>query len=84
LKRWPIRSLLSQTEYLTASSRRRPVPGSSRCRAVDRQDQAALQEAQLQVQQAELQFRHGCPTDLTGKLAGSPADERRCAAPPIE
>jgi len=64
------KKLVSQTEYITAQQA--VADSKGQLDAVIEsiaKSQAALQEAQLQVQQAELQFRQDAQTDLTGKLA---------------
>lgn len=65
-----VKNLVSQTDYLSAQSEQNElfgqlmVAGQSIARL-----EAALSEAQLQVSQAELQFRETALTDLTAKLA---------------
>jgi len=64
------KKLVSQTEYITAQQAVADATGQldAVIQSIAK-SQAALQEAQLQVQQAELQFRQDAQTDLTGKLA---------------
>jgi adhesin transport system membrane fusion protein len=64
------KKLVSQTEYITAQQAVADAKGQLDAVIESiAKSQAALQEAQLQVQQAELQFRQDAQTDLTGKLA---------------
>jgi adhesin transport system membrane fusion protein len=70
LKPMADKKLISQTEYITAQQA--VADSSGQLDAIIQsiaKSEAALQEAQLQVQQAELQFRQDAQTDLTGKLA---------------
>ena len=62
--------LVSQTEYLTTQQSLADAKGQldATIQAIAK-GEAALSEAQLQVQQADSQFRQDAQTDLTGKLA---------------
>ena len=64
------KKLVSQTEYLTTQQSLADAKGQldATIQAIAKGD-AALSEAQLQVQQADSQFRQDAQTDLTGKLA---------------
>lgn len=64
------KKLVSQTEYISAQQAVADSKGQldSTIQAIAK-GTAALNEAQLQVEQAELQFRQDALTDLTGKLA---------------
>jgi adhesin transport system membrane fusion protein len=64
------KKLVSQTEYISAQQAVADASGQldATIQSIAK-SQAALEEAQLQVQQAELQFRQDAQTDLTGKLA---------------
>ena len=64
------KKLVSQTEYLTTQQSLADAKGQldATIQAIAK-GEAALSEAQLQVQQAESQFRQDAQTDLTGKLA---------------
>ena len=70
LKPMADKKLVSQTEYITAQQAVADSSGQldATIQSIAK-GEAALQEAQLQVQQAELQFRQDAQTDLTGKLA---------------
>jgi len=70
LKPMADKKLVSQTEYITAQQAVADSGGQlvAIVQSIAK-GEAALQESQLQVQQAELQFRQDAQTDLTGKLA---------------
>lgn len=70
------KKLVSQTEYITAQQAVADASGQldATIQAIAKA-QAALQEAQLQVQQALSQFQQDAQTDLTGKLAELASDQ---------
>jgi membrane fusion protein, adhesin transport system len=71
------KKLVSQTEYIGAQQSLADGQGQlGAVREVIERSKAALSEAMLQAQQAELQFRQDALTDLTGKLAELASSEQ--------